>query len=473
MSAPSRRQLLLEHAVRPLADGVRECVECSFKFAAGCDSAAWNNHWKSFHATKLAALLLPLQPVAAAACDDDQSVVSTESLLSHPLPKKRKVSSSSTSSSKQSSLTTLFGAVGSNRAQASLARLLTQSSIGVNVVSTAEFKEFMHDVGWTMALPTRLSLKTSMLQQSRDLRARLVERLRSSPLTVAVDGWTNVRHEKVTNVILIAQGVAYYWCSIVNSHEKNDAGWMADRLAIVFRTLLDTHSLRITALVVDNESVNKATHARLVDEFPFLVHVPCAAHTVQLAVRSCLALPTFAATLTQLNALIRFFDAKENRHALKQAQMMRGVPQRVVVKPNDTRWSSTLFAAERMLLLRREVECCFNEESLPVIASKEAFFKSLADLCAFLKPFQVATDTIQNDKATLFTVYTQLPFSSHTLQSAATLPPRAPCWRDGNDGSTSLRRSLLLFSHSPPSLPLSMPTAGKRATSFATSGRSI
>jgi hypothetical protein len=294
-----------------------------------------------------------------------------------------------------------------------------------------------------------------MIQQSQDLRSRLIQRLLTKPITVAADGWTNVRQEKVTNVCLIAEGVAYYWCSIVNTHEKNDAEWVAARLSVVFRTLIDTHRLQIAALVVDNESVNKATFNRLVVEFPFLLYIPCAAHTVQLAVRSCLALPTFANTIAQLNALIRFFDNKEHRHALKQLQILRGVPQRVVVKPNDTRWSSTLRAAERILLLRREAECCFDEESLPLIVSKESFFKSLSDLIAFFRPFQIATDEIQKDKSTLFTVYTQFTtLLRHTTQRTDIESTRAILarWERRLNVPATLAVALLSFATLPPSL---------------------
>jgi hypothetical protein len=137
---------------------------------------------------------------------------------------------SSSSSVKQMSLTTLFGTTGSAKAQASLARLLTRGSIGYNIVTWPEFKEFLTDVGWTVGQPTKQSVKQSVLQQSSSLRARLIDRLRPHSITVAADGWTNVNHEKVTNVCLIADGVAYYWCSIVNQHDRNDAEWMADRL---------------------------------------------------------------------------------------------------------------------------------------------------------------------------------------------------------------------------------------------------
>lgn len=45
-----------------------------------------------------------------------------------------------------------------------------------------------------------------------------------NPVTLALDGWTNVNHNKVTNLILLSGGRAYYWKSVVNSLEHNTAG---------------------------------------------------------------------------------------------------------------------------------------------------------------------------------------------------------------------------------------------------------
>ena len=454
MSALSRRQLLLTHAIRTDVTGNRFCSECNFKFGAASESAAWYNHWKSFHSNQLADILHSSTTVSYDSSNDAASSsatcesISSSSSISIPTPKKRKTLG-------QLTLTKMLGAAVAPKALASLTRFLTRASIGFCVVEMPEFKEFLADLGWTVGLPTPKSSKLSMLQQSRDLRNRLVQRLLFKPITVAVDGWTNVKQEKVTNVCLIAGGIAYYWCSIVNTHEKNDAEWVATRLSAVFRTLIDAHHLQIVALVVDNESVNKAIYSRLVVEFPFLIYIPCAAHTVQLVVRSCLVLPTFANTIAQLHALIRFFDAKVNRNALKQLQMVRGVPQRVVVKPNDTRWSSTLQAAQRMLLLRREAECCFDEESLPFIKSKESFFKSLADLIEFLRPFQIATDEIQQDKATLYTVYTQFTtLLRHTTQRADIESTRVILnrWEQRLNVPATLAVAILSFATLPPSL---------------------
>jgi hypothetical protein len=58
------------------------------------------------------------------------------------------------------------------------------------------------------------------------LSCRIVEKLvrENNPVTLALDGWTNVNHNKVTNLILLCGGRAYYWKSIVNTMEHNTAG---------------------------------------------------------------------------------------------------------------------------------------------------------------------------------------------------------------------------------------------------------
>ena len=71
-----------------------------------------------------------------------------------------------------------------------------------------------------------------MLAEAQSLRGRVIRQLRifcrSSPISVAIDGWTNVNTAKVTNVVLICGGEAYYWCSIVNGSHHNTAVWLRD-----------------------------------------------------------------------------------------------------------------------------------------------------------------------------------------------------------------------------------------------------
>lgn len=80
----------------------------------------------------------------------------------------------------------------------------------------------------TCRLPSKHALGLAQVQLANDLRSRLINRLRQfgvhSPVTVGVDGWTNVRRDKVTNILPLCASNAYYWTSIVNtSHGSVDA----------------------------------------------------------------------------------------------------------------------------------------------------------------------------------------------------------------------------------------------------------
>jgi hypothetical protein len=125
---------------------------------------------------------------------------------------------------------------------------------------------------------------------------------------------------------------------------------------------------------------------------------------VQLIVRNVLDAAPFVHTVRQFTDMLKTFELKKNSQALRALQAARGVKQLVLQRPNDTRWSSTLYAVDRALEIRAELTCCFDVPSIP---DKAAFFAALGELAEFLRPFQIATDAMQKDGATLYTVYLQ------------------------------------------------------------------
>jgi len=303
------------------------------------------------------------------------------------------------------SVSGFFGKQTNDGSMAKLAAAFAAHSLSHRLVETAEFREFLASVGISQ-LPSRATMRSNILKQSQALRQKVVATLSAAltPLSLAADGWTNVRHDKVTNIVLLTGGKALYWASLVNADSKNSADWLAPRIAAHMRQLIREHSLRVVAFVADNEAVNGAVHRALLVDFPFLVHVPCAAHTIQLIVRDALAADPYQKCVRQFAELIRFFEVKQNRHTLIAVQRSKGLKQLCLLRPNDTRWSSMLRAVDRAVLLRPALECCFELVAIP---DKAAFFADLAALAEFLRPFQVATDCIQRDDATLYDVYLQ------------------------------------------------------------------
>ena len=271
-----------------------------------------------------------------------------------------------------------------------------------------------------IALPSRATLRQDILTLAQQLRAAVVRRLkgycRSYPLTVAIDGWTNVRQDKVTNVLILCGGVAFYWCSIVNVSSRNTAVWMHDPMRRVLEEIKQ-EGLIFSALVADNEQVNKTLHHLLLPSFPFLIRSPCAAHLIQLCVNHALNLPAIEPIFTGMEELLQSFRYKEHRLKLKQVQLAATDHRSYLclIKPCDTRWSSHLAAARRLLQLRAFVDT--------VLPQTPQFWVELTEVVRFLEPFAIATNIVQLDRSTMYDFYKQFKtILKHVRDTPSTSP---------------------------------------------------
>ena len=423
VAAMSKRSVLLTYLTKQ-SDGGHVCTLCSDltpqKFKAGSGATAWQYHLKHKHPAIWRDIDAQTRQTSASTVSVALSIAD-EAVSSPPPAKKQRREDPASSGSAASSIRDHFGASADPPTLLPLlARALIMGGVAYRFVESACFREFLTSMKWRGVLPSREAIKNSMVAQSVELRAQLVSLLQSrpEPVSIALDGWTNVQHNKVTNIVLLAGGRPYYWVSIVNEMESNTAEWMFEKLLpILVDVLINVHKLRVVAVAADNEAVNGALIRRLRRELPFLVHTPCAAHTIQLVVKNILDAAAFSTLVEQLHDVLRYFDAKEHRNALKQLQLLRNAKPLCLRKPNDTRWSSTLMAIERLLEMQKEVECCFDVPSIP---NKREFFVQLKELREFLAPFRTATDIIQQDSATLLDVYQQfIVLWQHTRQKDA------------------------------------------------------
>jgi hypothetical protein len=269
----------------------------------------------------------------------------------------------------------------------------------------------------TIATPRRMqTLAEDRMQLVKDT---VTARLRACHgVAVGIDGWTNVRHDKVINLCPVGRGIAYYWASVVM---KRDSGADAQYPGIAAK--LDemlSAGVPVVAIVTDNEPVNMAVYERLRIKFPFLLHIPCAAHTLQLCVRKVMKLPIICACVDQLLAmLVAFKHSKELRIALKEQQLLlhpsRPVLQLITVVA--TRWNSVLFAAERILRLEDSIKPFVPKIITQLSKEKKraqyagfafcegTFWHPLRTLVGFLAPYRVATNIVQSDSACLAEVH--------------------------------------------------------------------
>jgi len=103
--------------------------------------------------------------------------------------------------------------------------------------------------------------------------------------------------------------------------------------------------------------------------------------------------------MTAMEELLAKFKYKEARLKLKTLQLTATNTYHCLVRPNDTRWSSWLYASRRLLKLK--VYCDV------VVPQQPQFWADLDEIIRFLTPFQVATDIMQSDSSTIYELYQQ------------------------------------------------------------------
>jgi hypothetical protein len=287
--------------------------------------------------------------------------------------------------------------------------------ISFNIIENPAFIEFLDAYrNSSRRSPNRRTLRQDTMTQAQNMRKELIQKLSTSstPVGIALDGWTNVRGVKVTNILLLCCGVAYYWCSITNEREQNTAQWLHAAILPKLTELVDL-GIKFVAYVADNEAVMNALYDRLHENFPFLVRIPCAAHTIQLIVKNSLDSPRWKKVRTSFDEIIKGFAVnKKTRTEFIKAQESKETKVLNLLKPNDTRWNSFLYAAQRLLERRAAVDYVFKQS--------EEFWSELEQLVHFLEPFQFATDAVQQDSATLNDVFLQFNMlSAHVSKMIA------------------------------------------------------
>jgi hypothetical protein len=344
----------------------------------------------------------------------NSSMASTSSMSSQP---SLSLSSSSSSipvtlsrSTVQTTMHSAFSTANNPLVAQAAAQLFARHALSHRLADSREWTEFLLCVRRsTCRLPNRAVIKQSQREMAAQLRTTVIAKLRAhsvtSPISIAIDGWTNTRHHKVTNLLCLCGGQAYYWKSIVNRYDKNTAAWLSKPIAASIAELLG-EGIRITALVADNEAVNGKLYKLLMPQFPFLLLSPCAAHTVQLCVNKAMKVNGIFEVMQTMEGIVKQFrkgmQSKVLRMQLVNAQMTKGVLVKQLVIPCDTRWSSHRAAGLRLLELQKFIDIC-NLPNPP----EPSFWLKLLELMNFLTPFQTATDILQADNSTLYDVYNQ------------------------------------------------------------------
>jgi hypothetical protein len=248
---------------------------------------------------------------------------------------------------------------------------------------------------YVMSIP---AIRSETMRTHAELRQALYTRqcTPNTYVTIEFDGWTNCNSIKVTNVMAISHGIAYYIKSIPNASERNTAEWLNDNITPVIDELI-AGGVKINAVVTDNGSVESSVRHSISEKYK-VISIPCAAHTLQLVVHFIMMKP-------EVNSIISFFASivslylsqKSYRIELMSHSMLK------LRKHNTTRWNTVVIMLERI----RDMKNALNTTAIKYEKVKidDDRWSDLNDLLIIFSPFKSLTDLLQADHAMLSVVY--------------------------------------------------------------------
>jgi hypothetical protein len=316
-----------------------------------------------------------------------------------------------------------------------MARYFAQSFTPLRQVESDAFISMLNTYhSQTMRPPTRKQLaKHQQVLAAKSTKAIIdAAACSQAPSSLALDGWTNSSNSKVTNVLLLTKSTPYFLKSFENKYESTTAEWLSEKILPLMHQLTED-GVRISGIVMDNATVNLKLYQLLLLDYPHLIRLPCCAHVLQLCVKKILEIDGIKESISFMELILNTF--KRNTSCMQKLRSLQlssanpypsqltceaaedvtiSDPQNdhsplqvySLLRPTDTRWSSSLFAAERILKLKDYIKIIANN-SIPQMLEigNEEMWGKLNNLVQILKPFQISTDVMQSDSANLYAVY--------------------------------------------------------------------
>jgi hypothetical protein len=183
-----------------------------------------------------------------------------------------------------------------------MALFMAMNNLSIRIVTNDVFRELVNAIRALRSpyVMSRPMIRNETMNTHTELRKLLYARLSlpSTYTTIAFDGWTSCVGTKVTNVMAISKGVAYFIKSIPNPTERSTAEWLTAHITPLMDELIAA-GVKVNAVVTDNGSVETAVWKEISKKYG-LISVPCTAHTMQLIVKFILDKP-------EVSNIIEFF----------------------------------------------------------------------------------------------------------------------------------------------------------------------
>lgn len=273
---------------------------------------------------------------------------------------------------------------------------------------------------------TTIDSRETVLSNQKDLAVTIAKdvmtdlRKSSYPVTLAYDGWSNVNNVHIQNIC--AQGSQATYLLKSDPTTRASAEVLSELVINCVNELIE-EKVVVASVVADNASVCGKMGRLISAEFPWIVPLPCASHTLQLCVVQMFDNCALAESLKSITKAVHFAIYKSSVR-LAEFRRIQGQNVHNLSKPQRTRWNSYYRAFLSLLRARDWLRIALatppgTRTRHPILDKlDETFWTNLQILVDFLEPFSTASQIVQSDRAGLLDVHYQFQLlSAHVLRA--------------------------------------------------------
>ncbi|CAG8702176.1 12985_t:CDS:1 [Acaulospora morrowiae] len=276
-------------------------------------------------------------------------------------------------------------------ADKTLAKFFYSTGIAFTAIENPFWHEFMKIVQPTYISPNRRNLANNLLDAEYQIEQEDLKKIleNTSTITLASDGWSNIRQESVLNFILyLPNAKPVFYDAKYTGSESHTAEYIYNEIKSVIETI---GSSKFVGVITDNANTMRAAWKRLNQDYPKLICLGCNAHIGHLLVKDIIKHEKIDKLMIQVKQIINFFHSHQKEEAILSSQ-----PNSIrLIQPSDTRWGTYLASIQsirrnklglQMTIIQHGISNKINHNLREQILG-DTLWEDLDKLASFLEPF--------------------------------------------------------------------------------------
>ncbi|KAH9291987.1 hypothetical protein KI387_042831, partial [Taxus chinensis] len=253
------------------------------------------------------------------------------------------------------SVVDMFDSKAREEADDAIGKFFYAAGIPFNVARSPYYKEAMAKVakaGTSYVPPGDTKLRTTILDRNYSKVNLLMEEMKvtwvSHGCSIIMDGWTDIRHRPLINIIVSCKDGPYFLRAIDCSGKRKDVEF---QYQILKDAIEEVGPSNVVQVVTDAAYVCRAAGKLVEREYRHIYWTPCCVHAMNNALKDIGKIQWVNQIVTEARDVQKFIC---NHHT--SLALFRNFSKKEFLKPVDTRFASYFILLERMSELQEPLQ---------------------------------------------------------------------------------------------------------------------